>query len=266
MRTRLERRAWSMHTNVGGAPNISAFQPRRVHWPFLRVLGWPYEYVAIKVHTPGSAWVYAATSGRGGCKPMSRVPPIFLHPNRAACIDHSCEYWGGHTCTWAWKSTHRVVRASTTRPPGVVGANCDNTPSLPHPVGGKASQAVSPGSPVGEYPPRKETPNSTHARRRPGEDAPSDKRELCDRKFTCPRRGPRGNTHASPSYPIRSPQTLRKTPPQTPSRDPQKTLPQTPSKEPQKTLPSGHMGPVSAEGGPASDTVLSRGGGRVLAT
>ena len=89
---------------------------------------------------------------------------------------------------------------------------CDNTPSLPHPVGGKASQAVSPGSPVGEYPPRKETPKSTHARRRPGEDTPSDKHELCDRKFTCPRRGPRGNTHASPSYPVRSPQTLRKPP------------------------------------------------------
>jgi len=55
-----------------------------------------------------------------------------------------------------------------------------------------------------------------------------------------------------------------KTPPQTPSRDPQKPLPQTPSKESQKTLPSGHMGPVSAEGGRASDTALSRGGGRVL--
>jgi len=144
------------------------------------------------------------------------------------------------------------------------GAGCDNTRSQSHPVGGKASQAVSPGSPVGEYPPRKETPKSTHARRRPGEDAPSNKHELCDRKFTCPRRGPRGNTHASPSYPVRSPQTLRKPPPQTPSRDPQKTLPQTPSKEPQKTLPSGHMGPVSAEGGRPSDTALSRGGGRVL--
>jgi len=89
---------------------------------------------------------------------------------------------------------------------------CDNTPSQPHPVGGKASQAASPGSPVGEYPPRKEAPKSTHALRRPGEDAPSDKHELCDRKFTCPRRRPRGNNHASPSYPVRSPQTLRKPP------------------------------------------------------
>jgi len=100
---------------------------------------------------------------------------------------------------------------------------CDTTPSQPHPVGGKASQAVSSGSPGGEYPPRKETPKSTHARRRPGEDAPSAKHGLCDRKFTCPRRGPRGDTHTSPSYPVRSPQTLRKPPSDTlqgPSEDP----------------------------------------------
>ena len=87
---------------------------------------------------------------------------------------------------------------------------CDNTLSQPHPVGERASQTVSPGSPVGEYLPRKETPKSTHARRRPGEGAPSDKHELCDRKLTCPRRRPRGDTHASPSYPIRSPRTLEK--------------------------------------------------------
>jgi len=100
---------------------------------------------------------------------------------------------------------------------------CDNTPSQPHSVGGKKSQAVSAGSPVGEYPPRKETPKSTHARRRPGEDAPSDKHELCDRTFTCPRRRPQGNTHASPSYPVRSPQTLQKPPSDTlkePSENP----------------------------------------------
>jgi len=99
--------------------------------------------------------------------------------------------------------TQRVFRA---------GRSCDNTPSQPHPVGGEASQTVSPGSPVEKYPPRKETPKSTHARRRPRKDAPSDKHELCDWKFTCPRRMPRGNTHASPSYPVRSPQTLRKPP------------------------------------------------------
>ena len=114
-------------------------------------------------------------------------------------------------------------------------AECDNTLSPPHPVEGKASQTVSPGGPVGEYPPRKETPKSTHARRRPGAGAPSDKHKLCDRKFTCPRRRPRGDTHASPSYPIRSPRTLGK-----PSSDtlkgPSETLPQTPSKDPRKTL------------------------------
>jgi len=114
----------------------------------------------------------------------------------------------------------------------ILGRRCDNTPSLPHPVGGNASRAVSPGSPVGEYPPRKETPKSTHARRRPGEDTPSDKHELCDRKFTCPRRGPRGNTHASPSYPVRSPQTLRKPP----LRHPQGTLRKPSLRHPQRNL------------------------------
>jgi len=114
----------------------------------------------------------------------------------------------------------------------VARAGCDNTPSLPHPVWGKASQAVSPGSPVGEYPPGKETPKSTHARRRPGEDTPSDKHELCDRKFTCPRRGPRGNTHASPSYPVRSPQTLRKPH----LRHPQGTLRKPSLRHPQRNL------------------------------
>jgi len=147
-------------------------------------------------------------------------------------------------------------------------AGCDNTPSLPHPVGGKASQAVSPGSPVGEYPPRKETPKSTHARRRPGENTPSDKHELCDRKVTCPRRRPRGNTHASPSYPVRSPQTLRKTPPQRPSRDVHKTLRKLPLRHPQRNLrkpsPPGTWGQSQRRAVEASDTALSIGGGRVL--
>jgi len=79
-------------------------------------------------------------------------------------------------------------------------------------LGGRASQTVSPGSPVGECSPRKEAPKSTHARRRRGGDAPSDKHELYDRKYTCPGPRPRGNTHASPSFPVRSPQTLRKPP------------------------------------------------------
>jgi len=61
---------------------------------------------------------------------------------------------------------------------------------------------------------------STNARRRPEEDARSDKHELCDRKFTCPRRRPRGNTPDSPSYPVRFPQTLLKPP----LRHPQGTL------------------------------------------
>jgi len=118
---------------------------------------------------------------------------------------------------WAQAGTGRCSRGRRR------GGAFDNSPSQPHPDGRKAGQAVSSGSPVGEYPPRKETPKSTHARRRPGGDAPSDKHELCDRKFPCPRRRPRGNTHASPSYPVRSPQTLRKPPSDTlkgPSENP----------------------------------------------
>jgi len=130
-------------------------------------------------------------------------------------------------------------------------------------LGGRASQTVSPGSPVREYPPRKNTPKSTHARRRPGEGAPSDKHELCDRMFTCPRQRPRGDTHASPSYPIRSSRTLRK-----PSLDtlkgPSEKPPLTPSKDPRKTLPPGPTGPITRRTAEASNTALSRGGGRVL--
>jgi len=131
---------------------------------------------------------------------------------------------------------------------------CDNTLSPPHPVVGRASQTVSPGSPLGEYPPRKETPKSAHARRRPGEGAPSDKHELCDRKFTCPRLRPRSNTHASPSYLIRSPRTLGKpssdtlkgpseNPPQTPSKDPRKTLLKHPQRTNERPSPQGLLGP-----------------------
>jgi len=131
---------------------------------------------------------------------------------------------------------------------------CDNTLSPPYPVGGSASQIVSPGSPVGEYPPRKKTPKSTHARRRPGEGAPSDKHELCDRQFTCPRRWSRGATHASPSYPVRSPRTLGKpssdtlkgpseNPPQIPSKDPRKTLFRHPQRTLGKPSPQGPRGP-----------------------
>jgi len=79
---------------------------------------------------------------------------------------------------------------------------CDNTPSQPQSVEKKASQTVSPSSPVGEYPPRRETLKSTHARRRPGEDAPSGKHDLRDRKFTCAGRGRPGNNPALPLYPL----------------------------------------------------------------
>jgi len=108
---------------------------------------------------------------------------------------------------------------------------CDNTLSPPHPVGRRESQTVSPGSPVGEYPPRKKAPKSTHARLRPGEGAPSGKHELCDRKSTCPRPRPGGNTHASPSYSVRCPRTARK-----PSSDTLKGPSETLLRHPQMTL------------------------------
>jgi len=79
---------------------------------------------------------------------------------------------------------------------------------------------VSSGSPVGEYLPRKETPKSTHARRRPVEGAPSDKHELCHRISTCPRRRPQGDTHASLCHPLRTPSV----PLQPSVKDPSDTL------------------------------------------
>jgi len=85
-----------------------------------------------------------------------------------------------------------------------------------------------------------------------GGDAPSDKHELCDRKFTCPRRRPRGSPHASPSYLVRSPQTFRKPPSDTRKGTSENPSPQGPWGQPQWR---------TAEG---SSTALSRGGGRVL--
>jgi len=134
---------------------------------------------------------------------------------------------------------------------------------------------VSPDSPFGEYPPRKKTRRSTHARRRPEEGAPSDKHEFCDRKFTCPRRRSRGATHASPSYPVHSPRTLGKPssdtlkgPSKKPSsstlKGPSESPPQTPSKNPRKTLPSAPTGPITRRTAEASNTALSRGEARVL--
>jgi len=153
--------------------------------------------------------------------------------------------------------------------------NCDNTLSAPHLVGDSASQTVSSGSPVGEYPPRKKFPKSTHARRRTEGDASSDKHELWDRNVICLPQRPRGTTHASLSYPVRSPQTLRKpsadplkrppeNPPQRPSKDPRKTL----LRNPQRTLgeqsPQGPWGQSPRRTAKASNTALSTGGGRVL--
>jgi len=165
------------------------------------------------------------------------------------CSGFSLCAQAGRCCWWRWQLAVFLILAGG----GVGCAWCDNTLSPPRPVGGRASQTVSPGSPVGEYSPWKETSKSTHARRRPGEGAPSENHELCDRKFTCPRRRPRGDTHASPSYPIRSPQTLGKpssdtlkgpseNPPQTPSKDPRKTLLRHPQRTHGKPSPQGPLG------------------------
>jgi len=122
---------------------------------------------------------------------------------------------------------------------------------------------VSPGTPVAEYPPQKKSSKSTHARRRPQGDSLSDTHELCDRKFTCPRRRPRGNTHASLSYPVRSPRTLRK-----PSSDTLKGRSETLLRHPQRTLgnppPQGLRGQSQWRTAEGSKTALSRGRGKVL--
>ena len=140
---------------------------------------------------------------------------------------------------------------------------CDNKLSPAHPVWKRASQIVSPGSPVGEVLPRKKFPKSTHARRRPGERALSDKHKLCDRKFTFPRRRPRGNTHASTSYPVRFPRTLGKHSSDT-LKGPSENPLQTPSKDPREALSSGPTGPITRRTAEAANTALSRGGERVL--
>jgi len=118
-------------------------------------------------------------------------------------------------------------------------------------LGKRASQTVSPGSSVAEYPHRNKNPKSSHARRRPGRDAPSDKHELCGRKFTSSRRRTRGKTDASPFYPVRSPDTLRRTP----VRHPRRTLGAPSSdklKEPSENAPLSAQGSILSGGWPKS--------------
>ena len=100
---------------------------------------------------------------------------------------------------------------------------CDNMPSQPHTVRGKTSQAVSPSSPVGGYPPRKKAPKSTHARRRPGEDAQSDKHELCDRTLLARVEGLEVTLTPRPLIPSTA-RPFHSDPQRTPLRDPQRTL------------------------------------------
>jgi len=82
-------------------------------------------------------------------------------------------------------------------------------------------------------------------------------------------------THASPSYPVRSPQTLRKpssdplkgpseNPPQTPSKGPRKTFLRHPQRTLGKPSPQGPGGQSQRRTAEASNTALSRGGGTVL--
>jgi len=104
-------------------PNICASQRRRLHWPFVRVLGWPWKIPAIDVQTTPTVCVHDATTWCGGCKPTGGVPPSFLHPNHAACAGYSCAYLGGHRSIWPWKSKPRLRSASTPRTPCVEGAN-----------------------------------------------------------------------------------------------------------------------------------------------
>jgi len=90
VRPRHHHQAWRVKTYGGAPPNICASQPRRLQWPFVRVLGWPSKYLAIEVQTTPTVCVHVATTGCGGCKPTAGVPPSFVHPNHAACTGHSC--------------------------------------------------------------------------------------------------------------------------------------------------------------------------------
>ena len=122
---------------------------------------------------------------------------------------------------------------------------------------------MSPGGPVAEFPPWKKTPKCTHARRRPGEGAPSNNHELCDRKFTSPRRRPRGETHALSSYPVRYPWTIRR-PSSDTFKEPSENPPQTPSKDTRQTHLSWPTGLMTRRTAEASNTASSNGGRRVL--
>jgi len=133
--------------------------------------------------------------------------------------------------------------------------HCDNTPSHPHPVGGKASQTVSSGSPVGAYSPGRK-PRGAHTHGVDRGKAPRATNTSCVTGILLARvEGLEATLPPRPlilSTPLPSPSSPQETPPQTPSEDPQEPFPQGPSGQSQRRTVE------------ASDTALSWGGGRVL--
>ena len=118
-----------MQSDARGPPNISASQTRRLHWPFVHLLGWPKTYLAIEVQTRRTACAHDATTVCRGRKPTPGVLQTCPHLNHAACTGHSRAYLGGDRSIWKWKFKPRVRLASTTRPPGVVRGNrCQGSP------------------------------------------------------------------------------------------------------------------------------------------
>jgi len=143
VRPRRDHRVSRVQTDSGPPVNICASQPRRLPCPFVHVPEWPKKYLAIEVQTTPTVCVHDATTGCGGCRPTAGLPSTFVHPNHAACPAHSCTYRSGHRSIWPYKSKPRLRCASTTRPPGVEGANrrrgspqhlCIPTTTLAHPI------------------------------------------------------------------------------------------------------------------------------------
>jgi len=63
VRPRRDHRVPRVQTDGGPPLNIWASQPRRLHWPFVRGLGWPWKYLAIEVQTTPTVCVHDATTG-----------------------------------------------------------------------------------------------------------------------------------------------------------------------------------------------------------
>jgi len=62
VRPRRHHRVMWVQTEGEFPMNICASQPRRLHAPFVRVLGWPKKYLAIEIQTTRTVCVHDATT------------------------------------------------------------------------------------------------------------------------------------------------------------------------------------------------------------